>query len=128
MRVYEFVLVLLVAACLLVREREIALAGASSWRCGFQEFGEPLTFIDLGNGRGKVVGNIGTSDVWVVTGSHAVSFLEPLPSGTVQVTTIVLGTGEAAHSRNTLMPNGVAPEGESNFVPSQFRGLCIPWQ
>lgn len=99
-----------------------AVGASVSWRCEFPSFNEPMTFVaELGSGKGKVVGNGGTDDVWVVEGTGAISFLEPLLTGVVQVTTIVLKTGAAAHSRNTLLSL------TDDFVPSQTIGKCKPW-
>ena len=99
-----------------------ASAASASWRCEFTGFTEPVTFIaELGTGKGKFVGNQGTAEVFVIEGTSAISFLEILASGAVQVTTIVLKTGEAAHSRNTVM------SGVDKFIPSQAVGQCKPW-
>jgi hypothetical protein len=97
-------------------------AASASWRCEFPVYGEPITYIvELGTGKGKVVGNIGVSDVWVVEGTVAISFVEPLQSGAVQLTTIVRKTGEAAHSRNTVI------SGVDKFIPTQAAGQRKPW-
>jgi hypothetical protein len=99
-----------------------ALGASASWQCEFPSFKEPMTFVtELGSRKGKLVGNVGTSDVWVVEGTGAISFLEPLLTGVVQVTTIILKTGEAAHSRNTLLSL------TDDFMPSQTIGKCKPW-
>ena len=99
-----------------------ANAASASWRCEFTGFTEPVTLIaELGTGKGKFVGNQGTAEVYVIEGMSAISFLEILTSGAVQVTTIVLKTGEAAHSRNTVM------SGVDEFMPSQVVGQCKPW-
>ncbi|MEQ1837881.1 MAG: hypothetical protein ABL858_06055, partial [Candidatus Nitrotoga sp.] len=76
---------------------------------------------ELGTGKGKVVGNLGTADVFFTKGSSAISFMEILASGAVQVTTIVLKTGKAAHSRNTVISE------LDEFLPSQAVGQCKPW-
>jgi hypothetical protein len=102
----------------------VSVADSSSWRCDFPGYNEPITYIaDLGTGKGKAVGNVGTSDVWVLEGTAAISFIEPLFTGAVQVTTIVLKTGEAAHSRNSVFVLG----NQLDFMPSQVRGRCRPW-
>ena len=106
----------------LVAHCQFVAAASSTWRCEFPKFDEPLTFTtELGTGRGKIIGNAGTADIWVVEGALAVSFIEPLGSGAVQVTTIVLKSGEAAHSRNTVMSI------DGTFMPSQVLGSCSPW-
>lgn len=99
-----------------------ALSASASWRCDFPSFAEPLTFVtEAGSGKGKIIGNAGTADVLVVEGTGAISFIEILGSGAVQLTTIVIKTGEAAHSRNSLL------FGEDGFMPSQTIGKCKPW-
>lgn len=100
------------------------LTYAQSWRCTFPDFTEPLTFIELQNGLGKIVGNTGVSNVITYKGPQVVSFVEPVGSGAVMSTTIYLPTGEAVHSRNTVM--SFSDEGESPFVVSQRMGKCIP--
>jgi hypothetical protein len=56
---------------------------------------------------------VGSADLWVHEGTVAISFMEPLFTGAVQVTTILLRTGEAAHSRNSIFTTA---EGE-DFMP-----------
>ena len=63
-----------------------------------------------------LIGNHGTVDVWMLAGTSALSFVEPLPTGVVQTTTVDLATGEAIHSRHTLI--------FEDFVPSQRVGRC----
>lgn len=100
----------------------VSHAASASWRCEIPDFEEPFTYIaELGTGKGKVVGNAGTAELWVHEGAFAISFMEPLFSGAVQVTTIVLKTGEAAHSRNTVMSS------DGTFMPSQRTGKCKRW-
>jgi hypothetical protein len=97
-------------------------AASSTWRCEFPGFDEPLTFIDLGNGAGKIIGNAGSADLWVIPGELGVSFVEPVASGAVMTTTTKTKTGEAVHSRNTIM---TMPE--LTLKPSQAVGRCRPW-
>ena len=116
------ILSVLTAALALLELSSSLHAASASWRCEFPGYGEPITYIaELGSGKGKAVGNIGVSEVLVVEGTGAISFLEILTSGAVQVTTIVLKTGEAAHSRNTLIT------GVDEFIPSQVVGQCKSW-
>lgn len=95
-----------------------------SWRCEFvPSFKEPFTFIyESGTAKGVIVGNIGTAEVWVHEGLEAVSFLEPIATGAVQSTTIIVATGEAVHSRNTIELSDKA-----TFFPSQVLGNCKIW-
>ncbi len=62
-----------------------------------------------------MVGNLGLSPVRVHNGYEALTFIESLPTGAVQTTTI-LNTGEAIHSRNTVILGAPAP--------SQYSGKC----
>jgi hypothetical protein len=115
-------IILATLAVALFASSNSANAASASWRCEFTGFTEPVTLIaELGTGKGKFVGNQGTADVFVIEGTSAISFLEVLASGAVQVTTIVLKTGEAAHSRNTVI------SGFDEFMPSQAAGQCKPW-
>ena len=115
-------LTLATVAVALFASSNFANAAYASWRCEFAGWTEPVTLIaELGIGKGKFIGNQGTADVFFIEGTNAISFLEILASGAVQVTTIVLKTGEAAHSRNTVI------SGVDKFIPSQTVGQCKPW-
>ena len=66
-----------------------------------------------------IIGNAGVSSaIDTVDGRDAITFLEPLPTGVVQSTTIIKATGEAVHSRHTYMSLG------SKLIPSQYYGSC----
>jgi hypothetical protein len=79
-----------------------------------------LEFIyDDVTGKAQVVGNAGLAEVLPHVGAYAVTFLEFLPTGSVQSTTIELKTGIAVHSRHTVM--GGLPKA---LTPSQARGTC----
>lgn len=60
-------------------------------------------------------GNSGVSPVFAMQGKEGVTFLEPLPSGAVQVT-IITENGSSAHSRHTIIAG--------DLVPSQYYGTC----
>lgn len=97
-------------------------AASVIWRCEFPDFSEPVTFIaEVSTGKGKFIANSGTAEVFVHEGTTAISFVEFLVTGAVQVTTIVLRTGEAAHSQNTVMSS------DGIFTPSQVSGKCKLW-
>ena len=66
--------------------------------------------------RAVLVGNNGVSDLIPVVGSAAWSFIEPLPTGAVQVT-VITADGQALHSRPSLM-------GGNRFAPAQAAGRC----
>jgi hypothetical protein len=61
-----------------------------------------------------MIGNNGTSPVLSYTGRSAVSFVELVPSGVVQTTSIDQA-GNAVHSRHTL---------SDTFIQSQWVGRC----
>ena len=63
-----------------------------------------------------MIGNAGMSPVKTATGYAAITFLETLPTGAVQSTTIIMSTGEAVHSRHTYLSV------ISEFAPSQYYG------
>ena len=100
-----------------------------SFVCEFETQKMTLTFV-FDDGAFKstarvapatMVGNQGTAEVLALPGSVALSFVEPLDTGAVQTTTIKLATGEAIHSRHTLMGFGA----EARFIPSQSKGTCV---
>jgi hypothetical protein len=96
-----------------------ALAAPYNWQCTFPG-GENVGFVaELGSGRGKSITNIATADVLVHAGPGAVSFFEPLPTGAGILTTIVLKSGEASRSRNTVtsLESGA-------FLAVQVMGKC----
>lgn len=82
----------------------------------------PLEFIyDDVTRKAQIVGNAGMAEVFPWIGEDGISFLELLPTGAVQSTTIDFRTGMAVHSRHTLLArlNKDAP-----LLPSQMRGTC----
>lgn len=78
------------------------------------DFSMEFTYDTL-TGDAFMVGNNGTSKVFAQKGSEAITFLEPLPSGAVQVT-IVDENGSSAHSRHSIIIG--------DLVPSQYYGTC----
>lgn len=60
-------------------------------------------------------GNNGLSEVTLIDGNSGATFLEVLPSGVVQTTTVALG-GAAVHSRHTIIVGELSP--------SQYYGIC----
>jgi len=77
--------------------------------------------VDTISSQSYMKGNNGLSEVANVLGQEGISFIETLPTGAVQTTTIVLSPdsqlGNAVHSRHSLI---------SGLVPSQNYGFCIP--
>jgi hypothetical protein len=84
-----------------------------------------LEFVhDTTTNKAYVVGNAGLAEVVAHVGDRAITFLELLPTGAVQSTTIALQNGAAVHSRHSLFVD---------LIPAQFRGKCSktvgsPWQ
>ena len=75
-----------------------------------------LEFVhEVYSARAFVVGNAGLAPVTPFVGSNAVTFVEWLPSGATQTTTISQG-GDAVHSRHSIIMDRV--------VPSQLKGSC----
>ena len=72
--------------------------------------------VDTVTGDAFLAGNNGIAPVHVYTGAGAVSFVEPVATGVVQTTTFDRSTGEAVHSRHTIMM------GEPMF--HQYYGSC----
>lgn len=72
--------------------------------------------LDELTGKAVIVGNAGMNDVEVYAGQDGVTFLERIPTGAVQTTTIDK-FGSSVHSRNTIMEDG-------KLFPSQFYGTC----
>jgi hypothetical protein len=98
-----------------------AYATPETWQCEFPGEG-PITYVgDVATGKGKANGTMGTVAVSVHQGPAAISFIEPTPTGTVHLTTIVLRTGEASRSRNT-----VTSLMDGTFLASQVIGKCRP--
>jgi hypothetical protein len=72
-----------------------------------------LEFIVDGE-RAVMIGNRGISDVEMHSGDHGFTFLEKVPAGVVQTTTVAKD-GSSVHSRHTII---------GNLVPSQYYGKC----
>lgn len=72
----------------------------------------------------RLIGNAGAEDLVATRGDATVSFVERVPVGTLNVTTVYAWTNragyfKAVHSRHTAI------DGPS---PSQNYGWCQPWQ
>jgi hypothetical protein len=94
-----------------------AVAWSAAWHCTFTG-GEDVTFAADRN-RGVVTTNISTTEAVVHEGAGAISFFEPLPTGAANLTTIVVGTGEASRSLNTLTSLE-----KGSFLAIQVMGKC----
>jgi hypothetical protein len=78
--------------------------------------------VDAQKGTGRLIGNFGGSNVTVLAADEAITILEPVSTGIVQITVIYAaragdGTFKAVHSRHTSVPGGEP-------LPSQYYGTC----
>jgi hypothetical protein len=80
------------------------------------EFAMKFTYDSLTE-KAFITGNEGVSEVSLHKGGSAVTFLEPLDTGVVQVTTVVQDSGKAVHSRHSVLSG-------TRLVPSQYYGSC----
>lgn len=96
-------------------------------QAGGYEAGKPSTMdftiaaIDSRAKTAQMVGNVGTSRLWVVLGTGSVNFVEPTPAGNLMLTTVILqgdGPFGAIHSRHTVMSD--------HAVVTQYVGTCEP--
>jgi hypothetical protein len=75
-----------------------------------------MTFrYDLITGEAFMEGNNGISSVLMINGYEGLTFLEVIPTGSVQSTTVQM-SGAAVHSRHSMLLG--------ELVPSQYYGLC----
>ena len=81
------------------------------------EFGFLITWDNVTNDA-FMTGNNGVAPLLVVPGDGLVTYIERVPSGTLNTTT-VLSDGHAVHSRHTVM-------GGELLIPSQYYGICAP--
>lgn len=110
-----------------------AAAKPLSYKCTFPTQKLELTFVFKASdfqkpaegayafGTAVLVGSVGTSELLAIRGENALSFIEPLATGAAQSTTISLSSGEAVHSRHSLLTVGAV----QRFVQSQSKGRCL---
>ena len=79
-----------------------------------KDFDLKFTF-DKTNKEAFFVGKNGINEVLPIEGYMGITFLEILPTGAVQSTTVE-NKGDAVHSRNSILFNSI--------IPSQFFGKC----
>jgi hypothetical protein len=72
--------------------------------------------VDTSAKKAYLIGNAGSSEVTIVINAAGISFLEITGTGNVMVTAIT-SAGEAVHSRNSIISEGL--------VPSQHYGKCV---
>jgi hypothetical protein len=80
-----------------------------------EEFKLEFVFDDVTE-KAVMIGNQGTPDVAFYAGPFGVTFMERLPTGAVQVTTIAK-EGDSVHSRHTMMS-------DKKIIPTQYYGRC----
>ena len=98
------------------------------FHCAYQSFsdaqskgpqdakGFSLEFVfDTISNKVVMIGNNGIEDVLVHKGADGMTFLELLPTGAVQSTSIS-SKGESVHSRHSIM--------SGRFLASQYYGFC----
>jgi hypothetical protein len=71
--------------------------------------------LDTVSKKAVMIGNVGVEDVLVHPGSDGTTFLEFLPTGAVQSTTIT-PLGESVHSRHTII--------KGKMAATQYYGTC----
>ena len=97
-----------------------------NWNCAFPVVANPngvtrdqdfriLFALDDATGKAARIGDNGSIDVIVIAGDRAVTFVERLPSGAIQTTTVDANR-HSVHSRHTMTGTGL--------VPSQSYGTC----
>jgi hypothetical protein len=102
------------------------LAKNVRWTCAYPggvspsgSFKEDFKFefvLDDVSRKAVMIGNEGTSDVAFHAGSFGVTFLEVLPTGAIQTTTIT-NEGDSVHSRHSMLD-------DKKVTPSQYYGRC----
>jgi hypothetical protein len=90
-------------------------------KSGTQELGFHIDGIDYRQATARLVGKVGSGDLEASPGIDSVSFIEGVPSGTPNITTVYAwrdsaGRFKAVHSRHTATGGGP--------VPSQQYGYC----
>jgi hypothetical protein len=88
------------------------------------DFGFQIDGIDLRKGSARIIGNKGANDITASQGMGSVSFIERVPVGNLNVTTVYawrdrMGRFKAVHSRHTAI---------GGPSPSQNYGYCQIWQ
>jgi len=131
------------AVQIMAEEHDVrALSAARSLKCSFpwfastdwggdepkvktagQEFGFHIDGIDRVKRSARIIGNAGADDLAATYGAASVSFIERVPVGSVNVTTVYAwrdkaGRFKAVHSRHTAI---------GGPSPSQNYGYCQAW-
>jgi hypothetical protein len=90
---------------------------------GRQDFEFHIDGIDHGRRTARIIGNAGAEDLLVFGGADSVAFVEQVPVGAVNVTTVYAwrdtqGRFKSVHSRHTAI---------GGPSPSQNYGFCQAW-
>ena len=88
-----------------------------------KEFVFRIDGIEYRTSRARIIGNAGADDLTAVQGTDSVSFIERVPVGSVNLTTVYAwrnkaGNFKAVHSRHTAI---------GGPSPSQNYGYCQVW-
>jgi hypothetical protein len=88
-----------------------------------QEFGFQVDGIDYRKATARIIGNAGADDLAASQGTDSVSFIEQVPVGSLNLTTVYAwrdkaGRFKAVHSRHTAI---------GGPSPSQNYGYCEVW-
>jgi hypothetical protein len=88
-----------------------------------QDFAFHIDGIDHAKGAARLIGNAGADDLTTVQGDYSISFVEVVPVGSVNLTTVYgwpdkSGRFKAVHSRHTAI---------GGPSPSQQYGYCQTW-
>ena len=94
-------------------------------KTGKQDFSFHIDGIKLQSGKARLIGNAGSAGLTVITGDGVVNFIERIPSGNLNLTTIYTDPVKkdifrAVHSRHIRLLG--------NPGPSQQYGLCQRWE
>ena len=106
----------------------LVLADTMTLECIYTQYAQPdglhmtekdfvLKFlIDKNSGKSYILGNNGSAEVISTGTDEQLTFLEVTGVKTVMSTTVLLGSGESVHSRNTVS--------FGSLIPSQYYGEC----
>ena len=94
-------------------------------KSGTQELEFHIDVIDYQQATARLIGNVRDGDLEASPGIDSVSFIEGVPSGTPNITTVYAwrdsaGRFKAVHSRHTATGGGP--------IPSQQYGYCEVWR
>ncbi len=130
----------LIAVAMILATASTALAGPA-FVCSMtnqlnsiDKMGMTFMVTDASAGKGTVIGNAGTAELWITRGAFGLNFFEFTGLGNVMLATVAAPpelptTGQTTvkypivYSRHTVMP-GAVPRRAGELVPSPYRGEC----